>query len=139
MSAVALNSNIASLNAQRRLGESTASLSRSFERLSSGLRINRASDDAAGLAIAASLNVDVRVFRQGVRNVSDGLSYLDNCGPSRARRDAVSRVSEPAVAMATVEERGHRIVSESVVNTASPMAESTTWCFESAGIGVLLC
>src|SRR3954470_12252451 len=76
MSAVSLTSSIASLNAQRRLGESTAKLGKSFERLSSGLRINHAGDDAAGLSIAASLNADERVFAQGVRNVNDGIAYL---------------------------------------------------------------
>lgn len=74
---VKLGSNIASLMAQRRLAEGTLSLSRTYERLSSGQRINRASDDAAGLAIADSLNADVRVFNQGVRNLNDGLSLLN--------------------------------------------------------------
>lgn len=45
-------------------------------RLASGSRINSAADDAAGLAISSSLNADVRVFNQGLRNLNDGLSYL---------------------------------------------------------------
>jgi len=73
---ITINSNIASLNAQRRFGASTAALQDSFTRLSSGLRINKASDDAAGLAIANSLEVDRRVFTQGVRNLNDGASLL---------------------------------------------------------------
>ncbi len=76
MSRVVLNSNIASLGVLRRLGQATEDLSKSFERLSSGLRINRASDDPAGLAISSSLNVDSRVYGQAVRNVSDGISLL---------------------------------------------------------------
>src|SRR3954469_43781 len=72
-----LNSNIASLNAQRRLGESTATLRRSFERLTSGRRINRPSDDAAGLSVATTLDTDGRVFDQGVRNVNDGIGALN--------------------------------------------------------------
>jgi len=72
--ALTINSNGASLNAQRRLGQSTASLRQSFERLSSGLRINRASDDAAGLAIASSLNTDSRVYTQAIRNTNDAIS-----------------------------------------------------------------
>ena len=76
MSSITINSNIAALNAQRRLGQSTRSLQDSFTRLSSGLRINKASDDAAGLAIAESLAVDRRVFNQGVRNLNDGVSLL---------------------------------------------------------------
>lgn len=70
-------SNIASLSAQRRLAENSALLSRTFERLSSGLRINRASDDAAGLAVASALSSDRRVFIQGVRNLNDGISLLN--------------------------------------------------------------
>jgi flagellin-like hook-associated protein FlgL len=77
VSAVRLGSNIASLGAQRRLAENTSSLSKTFERLSSGQRINRASDDAAGLAIADSLRADSRIFNQGVRNLSDGISLLN--------------------------------------------------------------
>lgn len=72
--AIKIGSNIASLQAQRRLGEATSSLSKVYERLSSGQRINRASDDAAGLAIAETLSVNSRVFAQGIRNVNDSLS-----------------------------------------------------------------
>lgn len=73
---ITINSNNASLNAQRRFGRSTRALQDSFTSLSSGLRINRASDDAAGLAIAESLKVNARVFSQGVRNLNDGISLL---------------------------------------------------------------
>lgn len=76
-SGISLNSNIASQRTQRRLGQNTGALQRSFERLSSGLRIVRASDDAAGLAIASSLSVDTRVYTQGTRNLNDGVSYLN--------------------------------------------------------------
>lgn len=73
---VRLNSNIGSLQAQRRLAQTSESLSATYERLSSGLRINRASDDAAGLAIASSLQTDTRVFTQAIRNINDGVSAL---------------------------------------------------------------
>lgn len=76
-SSITINSNIASLNAQRRFAQSTSALSDSFSRLSSGLRINRASDDASGLAIAARLDVDAKVYNQGVRNVNDAVSLLN--------------------------------------------------------------
>ena len=56
-----INSNLASLNAQRRLGTTTGELRQSFERLSSGLRIVRARDDAAGLAVADSLRADSKI------------------------------------------------------------------------------
>ena len=71
-----LGSNVLSLTVQRNLSRSTQDLSTASERLSSGQRINRASDDAAGLAISMSLNVDSRVFTQGVRNLNDGLSAV---------------------------------------------------------------
>jgi len=73
---VVLNSNVASLQAQRRLGQGSAGLSKSLERLSSGLRINRAGDDAAGLSISESLKADRRISNQGIRNFNDGLSLL---------------------------------------------------------------
>jgi len=74
--AITVNTNIASLNAQRRLGNSTSALQRSFERLSSGLRIVRAADDAAGLAIADSLRADQRVAGVAIRNANDGISLI---------------------------------------------------------------
>ncbi len=74
--AITLGSNIASLKAQRTLGTSTDSLSKTYERLSSGYRINRASDDAAGLAIADSLKADQRVATVAIRNANDGISTI---------------------------------------------------------------
>lgn len=76
MSIFTLGSNIASLRAQRELSKSTDLLTRSSEKLSSGLRINRASDDAAGLAISLDLNAKARIYSQGVRNLNDGISLL---------------------------------------------------------------
>jgi len=66
-----------SLGIGRRLSDASDSLSRVFEQLSSGLRINRASDDAAGLAVSSMLNVKSRIFAQGLRNLSDGTSFLN--------------------------------------------------------------
>ena len=74
--ALFVNTNLSSLNAQRHLSETGESLSTSLERLSSGLRINNAYDDAAGLAIADRLGRDVRVSDQAVRNANDGISAL---------------------------------------------------------------
>lgn len=71
-----LGSNISSLKAQRTLGISTEALSKTYERLSSGQRINRASDDAAGLAIADSLKANARVAAVAVRNANDGISTI---------------------------------------------------------------
>ena len=74
--ALTINTNIASLNAQRRLSSSTGSLRQSFERLSSGLRIVRAKDDAAGLAIADTLRADQRIASVAIRNANDGVSLI---------------------------------------------------------------
>ncbi len=71
-----INTNTASLNAQRNLTQSTNQLQRSLERLSSGLRITRASDDAAGLAISERLRAEVRSLQQAQRNGLDGISLL---------------------------------------------------------------
>ncbi|MCB0345421.1 MAG: VCBS repeat-containing protein [Bdellovibrionales bacterium] len=73
---ITLGSNTASLGVQRSIADVTNRLNQSYERLSSGLRINRASDDAAGLAISKSLNTDAKVFSQAIRNGSDGISLL---------------------------------------------------------------
>lgn len=97
MPSIPLTTNVASLNAQRRVGESTAKLRHSFERLSSGLRINKAGDDAAGLSIAAGLNADARVFTQGVRNLNDGISHLDIAeGATGQLKDILVRIRELA-------------------------------------------
>ena len=74
--AITINTNVAALNAQRRLGNSTSALRGSFERLSSGLRIVRAKDDSAGLAIADSLRADGRIASVAIRNANDGISLI---------------------------------------------------------------
>ncbi|WP_215796467.1 flagellin [Paludibacterium paludis] len=72
--AIVVNTNIASLNAQRNLSTSSSSLSTSLQRLSSGLRVNSAKDDAAGLAISQTLTSAIRGNNQGIRNANDGIS-----------------------------------------------------------------
>jgi flagellin len=74
--ALTINTNIAALNAQRRLGQSTGNLRQSFEKLSTGLRIVRARDDAAGLAIADALRADQRIASVAIRNANDGISMI---------------------------------------------------------------
>jgi len=75
--AVRIFNNIASLNAQRHLGINNLRLAQNIERISSGLRINKASDDVAGLAISEKLRSDIRVLQQGLRNLNDGLSLVN--------------------------------------------------------------
>lgn len=74
--AITIGNNIVSLQAQRRLGIATEQLSSTFEKLSSGQRINKASDDAAGLAIADSLRANQRIASVAVRNANDGISTI---------------------------------------------------------------
>lgn len=69
-----INTNVASLNAQRNLNTSQTALSTSLQRLSSGLRINSAKDDAAGLAISDRMTAQIRGLNQAVRNANDGVS-----------------------------------------------------------------
>ncbi len=77
MSRLSLTTNIASMNAQRNFTRASKDLETSFNRLSSGMRINRASDDAAGLSVSSLLNADRAVLAQGIRNLNDGISYLN--------------------------------------------------------------
>ncbi|THK40977.1 flagellin FliC [Methylophaga sp. SB9B] len=72
--ALIVNSNLASLNAQRNLSNSQNDLNTSLQRLSSGLRVNSAKDDAAGLFVAQQLTRDIRGTNQAVRNAADGIS-----------------------------------------------------------------
>lgn len=72
--ALTINNNIASISAQRNLSVSSEALQRSVERLSSGLRITRASDDAAGLGVSETLRAQIRSINQVIRNANDGIS-----------------------------------------------------------------
>ncbi|GJL49452.1 MAG: flagellin [Nitrospirales bacterium] len=74
--ALVVNTNVASLNAQRNLEANTNSLNGSVARLSSGLRITRAADDAAGLGISETLRAQIRSINQAARNANDGISLL---------------------------------------------------------------
>jgi len=94
---ITLGSNIASLRGQRQLANTSNELATVFERLSSGQRINKASDDPAGLAVAQGLISDQRVFIQGVRNLNDGISLLNIADSSiEALTSIVVRLEELA-------------------------------------------
>ena len=96
--AMTINTNIASLNAQRNLSGSQSSLSTSMQRLSSGLRINSAKDDAAGLAIAERMNAQVRGMNVAVRNANDGISMAQTAEGALSKvGDALQRMRELAV------------------------------------------
>ncbi|NML43416.1 flagellin [Ramlibacter sp. G-1-2-2] len=93
-----INTNIASLNAQRNLNASQSSLNTSIQRLSSGLRVNSAKDDAAGLAIAERMNAQVRGLTVAARNANDGVSLSQTAeGSLGSIGDMVQRMRELAV------------------------------------------
>jgi len=75
--AIRIFNNTASVNAQRILGVNNTRLAQSIERISSGIRINRGADDAAGLAISEGLRSDIRALRQANRNANDGMSLVN--------------------------------------------------------------
>ena len=93
-----INTNIASLNAQRNLNTSQSSLATSLQRLSSGLRINSAKDDAAGLAIAERFTSQIRGLNQAQRNANDGVSLAQTAeGALASAGDILQRIRELAV------------------------------------------
>ena len=93
-----INTNISSLNAQRNLSTSQSSLATSMQRLSSGLRINSAKDDAAGLAIAERMNAQVRGMNVAIRNANDGISLAQTAEGALSKvGDSLQRMRELAV------------------------------------------
>ncbi len=96
--AIVVNTNIASINAQRNLVGTGKLLQRSLQRLSSGLRINSAKDDAAGLAISDRMNAQVRGLNQAVRNANDGISLAQTAeGAMQETTNILQRMRELAV------------------------------------------
>jgi len=95
---LSINTNIASINAQRNLIGSQSSLATSMQRLSSGLRVNSAKDDAAGLAIAERMNSQVRGMNVAVRNANDGISMAQTADGALAQvSNSLQRMRELAV------------------------------------------
>jgi flagellin len=93
-----INTNLLSLNAQRNTSTSQASLATSLQRLSSGLRVNSAKDDAAGLAISERLNAQVRGSNVAIRNANDGISLAQTAEGALAKvNDSLQRMRELAV------------------------------------------
>ena len=93
-----INTNLASLNAQRNTAMSQSSLAVSMQRLSSGLRVNSAKDDAAGLAIAERMNAQVRGSQVAIRNANDGISLAQTAEGALSKvGDSLQRMRELAV------------------------------------------
>ena len=97
-----INNNIMALNAHRQLGVNQANSSKSMERLSSGMRINRAGDDAAGLAISEKMRGQIRGLKQASRNAQDGISLIQTAeGALNEIHAILQRMRELAVQSAT--------------------------------------
>src|SRR5512138_3186208 len=93
-----INTNVASLNAQRNLTTSQGQLATALQRLSSGLRINSAKDDAAGLAISERFSTQIRGLNQAVRNANDGISLSQTAEGALAELTSnLQRIRELAV------------------------------------------
>lgn len=106
--ALVINSNIMSLNAQRNVSSSNNALATSMERLSTGLRINSAKDDAAGLYSVERMTADIRGLNQAARNASDGISLSQTAESALGQiSDNLQRIRELAVQASngTVEDR----------------------------------
>ena len=93
-----INTNVASLTAQRTLARSSSEMATALQRLSSGLRINSAKDDAAGLALSERLTTQVRGYNQAIRNAGDGISLVQTAeGGIEAITNSLQRMRELAV------------------------------------------
>ena len=95
---LSINTNLASMNAQRNASANQSSLSTSMERLSSGLRVNSARDDAAGLAIGNRMDAQVRGMNVAIRNANDGISLAQTAEGALGKvSDSLQRMRELAV------------------------------------------
>lgn len=106
--ALSINTNVASMTAQRNLSSTQGSLNTSLQRLSSGLRVNSAKDDAAGMFSIERMTADIRGLNQAVRNAQDGISLAQTGeGAMSQVQSALQRIREIAVqsSNATVEDR----------------------------------
>lgn len=93
-----INNNIMAMNTHRQLSNNTISGSKSMEKLSSGQRINRAADDAAGLSISEKMRSQIRGLTQATRNAQDGISYIQTAeGATNEISDMLTRLKELAV------------------------------------------
>ncbi len=103
---MSINTNVISLNAQRNLSTSQSALATSMQRLSSGLRVNSAKDDAAGLAIAERMSAQVRGSNVAMRNAHDGISLFQTAEGAMAKiGDSLQRIRELAVQRPTARSR----------------------------------
>ena len=130
---LAIKSNIMAANAARYLGNNYDALARSVERLASGLRINTARDDAAGLAVRELMRADIAMLTQGVRNTQDGISMLQTMeGAMSTMDDALVRMKQLAEQAATGSySSAQRLIMnsefEEMANEIDRIAQATTY------------
>jgi len=130
---LAIKNNLMAENASRYLAQSYDALAKSVERLSSGLRINGAADDAAGLAVRELMRADIAVLRQGARNAQDGISMLQTAeGAMQVIDEALVRMKELAeqAATATYSDTQRAIMNaefQEMANEIDRIAKSTTF------------
>ena len=127
--AMMINTNVAALNAQRNLSITGEKMGKTLEKLSSGLRINRAADDAAGLAISEKMRAQTRGMQQGQRNAQDGVSMLQTAeGALNETHNILQRVRELAVQAGntTLSTSDRQAIGEEMVALRSEVDNITT-------------
>ena len=132
--ALTINTNIASLNAQRNLGSTQGALNKSLQRLSSGLRINSAKDDAAGLAISNRMTSQIRGLNQAARNANDAISLAQTAeGGLNEITNMLQRMRELAVQSANATNSGSDRINLNAeyqaLNTESILFQLWLCCF----------
>ena len=131
--ALKIFNNPASINAQRLLAQNSQRLAKSVERISSGVRINKASDDAAGLAVSEALRSDIRAMRQAMRNANDGISMINVTEGALNEQSAILiRLRELASQSSTgtvgsTERQTIQLEFNSLRNEVDRITESTTF------------
>ena len=131
--ALYVNSNISAINAQRQLMNSGNALDTSFKRLSSGLRINSAADDAAGLQISDRLESQIQGLNQGNRNANDGISMVQTAeGASKEITNMLVRMKELAVQSASgtysdTDRAALDLEFGALMSEIDRVAKNTTW------------
>ena len=93
-----INHNLSAINAQRVQGDSVKEVTKNMEKLASGMRINRAGDDASGLAVSEKMRSQIRGLNQASRNASDGISFIQTTeGYLQESQDILQRLRELSV------------------------------------------
>ncbi len=93
-----INNNLSAINANRQLGNATSSVANGMERLASGLRINKAADDASGLAVSEKMRSQIRGLNQAERNIQNGVSFIQTAeGFLQGTQDILHRIREMSV------------------------------------------